>query len=96
MTRLLTPPFIWSRMGGQHPLLHLFWELLLCGFQMVHRTILEFIWLVSLVAQNVFCLSNFRLTQKYDGVYLATVVANCLKQFGLEKVVCFLFFFFFF
>jgi len=33
----------------------------------------------------------FRLTQKHDGVYLATVVANCLKQFGLEKLVCFLF-----
>ena len=91
MTRLLTPPFIWSWMGGQHPLLHLFWEFLLCGFQMVHRTILEFIWLVSLVAQNVFCLTNFRLTQKHDGVYLATVVANCLKWFGLEKLVCFFF-----
>jgi hypothetical protein len=34
-TRLLTPPFIWSWMDGQHPLLHLFSELLLYGFQMV-------------------------------------------------------------
>ena len=62
----------------------------------IHRAILEFIRLVSLVAHNVFCLTNFRLTQKHDGVYLATVVANCLKQFGLEKLVCFLFSFFFF
>jgi hypothetical protein len=62
----------------------------------VHRAILEFIRLVSLVAQNVFCLTNFRLTQKHDGVYLATVVANCLKRFGLEELVCFLFSFFFF
>ena len=41
MTRLLTPPFIWSWMGGQHPLLHLFWELLLCGFQMVSSIVLS-------------------------------------------------------
>ncbi|KAF8219552.1 hypothetical protein L208DRAFT_1339232, partial [Tricholoma matsutake] len=46
----------------------------------IHRAILEFIW----------------LTQKHDGVYLATVVANCLKWFGLEELVCFLFSFFFF
>jgi hypothetical protein len=62
----------------------------------IYHAILEFIQLVSLVAQNVFYLTNFRLTQKHDGVYLATVVANCLKQFGLEKLVCFLFSFFFF
>jgi hypothetical protein len=62
----------------------------------IHRAILGFIQLVSLVAQNVFHLTNFGLTQKHDGVYLAMVVANCLKWFGLEKLVCFLFFFFFF
>ena len=33
----------------------------------------------------------FRLTRKHDRTYLATVVADCLKRFGLEKLVCFLF-----
>jgi hypothetical protein len=61
-----------------------------------NHAILEYIQLVSLVAQNVFCVTNFRLTRKHDGVYLTTVVANCLKWFGLEKLVCFLFSFFFF
>jgi uncharacterized membrane protein YqgA involved in biofilm formation len=62
----------------------------------IHHAILEYIQLVSLVAQNVFYLTNFRLTEKHNGVYLAMVVANCLKWFGLEKLVCFLFSFFFF
>jgi hypothetical protein len=63
----------------------------------IHHAILEFIRLVMfLVAQNIFCLTNFRLTQKHDGVYLATVVANCLKRFGLEELVCFLFSYFIF
>jgi hypothetical protein len=38
--RLLTPPFIWSWMDGQRPLLHLFLELLLCGFQTVSFIVL--------------------------------------------------------
>jgi hypothetical protein len=29
-----------------------------------------------------------RLTQKHDGRYLATVTADCLKRFGLDKYVC--------
>jgi hypothetical protein len=41
ITRLLTPPFIWSWIGGQCPLLHLSWELLLCGFQMVSSIVLS-------------------------------------------------------
>jgi hypothetical protein len=41
MTRLSTPPLIWSWMGGQHPLLHLFWDLLLCGFKIVSSIVLS-------------------------------------------------------
>jgi hypothetical protein len=29
-----------------------------------------------------------RLTQKHDGKYLAEVVAECLKRFGLEFLAC--------
>lgn len=32
-------------------------------------------------------LINSRLTQKHDGIYLAEVTANCLKRFGLDKLV---------
>lgn len=29
----------------------------------------------------------FSLTQKHDGAYLAQVVADCLKRFGLDEMV---------
>jgi hypothetical protein len=49
---------------------------------------------VSCSSTYILCLIHFRLTQKHDGKYLSTVVANCLTRFGLEKLVCLLLLFY--
>ena len=56
----------------------------------VHRSILEFIRFVTVSlkhAKIILFLITSRLTQKHDGIYLAEVTANCLKRFGLDKLV---------
>lgn len=45
---------------------------------MLSLLIMSFPWILTI---------SFRLKQKHDGRYLAKVVWECLKQFGLDKQV---------
>jgi len=76
--------------GWTSPLVSSYLGLVVVWFDQgqIHRAILEFIRCVAICDISFLFLSAFySLTQKHDGRYLATVTADCLKQFGLDQQV---------
>ncbi|KAF8218613.1 hypothetical protein L208DRAFT_1349570, partial [Tricholoma matsutake] len=66
--------------GWTAPIVASFLGIVVVWFQegVIYCAVLEFIRLPSICST---------LTQKHDGKYLAEVTANCLKRFGLDKLV---------